>query len=309
MLPRFKSKAFLAPMAGVSDYFFRERCLVQGAGLVVSELTSVEGLARGHYVQRKDSDLSILASRPQSPLSIQLFGSDVKTSLKAVDLVEPYCDIIDYNLGCPAPHITKQEAGAALLAKDEALKKLFSALVKHSDKPITAKIRAGISENNLVHIKIGKLLEQEGVDMISLHARTVKQGYSGTAQLEWIKELKDTLDIPVCGNGDITTPVQAKQMMEQTGCDFVMVGRGARGNPFIFKQIHEYFETGTYKNPTDLAIKQEFLSYLDCLTDHFSLASIKAKAMLFTKNLKGASVLRTAIANASSVDAVREVFS
>ena len=154
----------------------------------------------------------------ERPLGVQLFGSEIESIKKAAQIVSPFFDVIDYNMGCPAPHITQQMAGGALLQNLDLTKKILENLVRSTDKPVTLKMRAGVDEN-LVFKDIAKIAEQVGIQMITLHARTVKQGYSGQSDWSLIKELKQTVDIPIVGNGDVTTPELAKQMIEQTGCE------------------------------------------------------------------------------------------
>ena len=249
-LPKFSSKAFLAPMAGISDPACRLLCKEAGAGLVITELTSIHAiLAKEKELSQKSESITnfIEFSEKERPVSVQLFGHDINTAVKAAQIVEPFFDIIDFNMGCPAPHITNTMAGAALLEKPEHVEKLFSKLVSAVNKPVTLKIRAGISNDNCYLYKpIAKIAENCGVQMITLHARTLKQGYSGTANWQLIKELKDMVNIPVVGNGDIAKPEDAKRMIDETGCDYVMIGRAAMGNPYIFRQVNEYLETGSY---------------------------------------------------------------
>jgi len=288
----------LAPMAGVSDASFRELCRGYGAALTVTELTSVEG------VVRKEQDLKdVLDVRPGEKPSIQLFGNDIGNMVKAAKVVEPYASVIDVNLGCPAPHIRAQQAGAALLTEQEHLKKLFSSLVEAVDVPITAKIRAGPTHDNLVYREVALALQDAGVSMITIHARTVRQGYSGEADWGMIKELVELLDIPVCGNGDVTTPEQAKRMLDETGCDYVMIGRGAMGNPFIFRQCEDYLEKGSYETPTDEERIRAWERYLEKAVEYqIKFSRIKSQAMMFSKGFRNAKELRRKIGLAFSTE-------
>src|SRR3989338_3387259 len=200
-LPTFSSKAFLAPMAGVSDPALRLLCKELGAGLVVTEFTNI------HAIVAKETQLQQISqfiefSEKERPLSIQLFGSDLVALEKAVKIVSPHFDIIDYNMGCPAPHITEQMACSALLQEPELTRKIFRTMVSSTTKPITIKIRAGITQPNKWQ-EIATIAEQEGISMITFHPRTVKQGYSGKSDWELIKQLKQQVSIPVVGNGDI----------------------------------------------------------------------------------------------------------
>ena len=207
-LPQFTSKAFFAPMAGVSDPALRLICKELGAGLVVTEFTSI------HAIMAKQTDIAkfIEFSPREKPLSVQLFGSDLEKLKQAVKIVEPYFEIIDYNMGCPAPHVTEQMACSALLQEPELTRKIFRTMVKASSKPVTIKIRAGVTKPDCWKT-IAKIAEEEGLAMITFHPRTVKQGYSGQADWLLIKELKQLVKIPIVGNGDIHTPEDAKRML------------------------------------------------------------------------------------------------
>ena len=235
MLPKFSGPAFLAPMAGVSDPALRLQCKKMGAGLVVTEFTSIHSIiAKENQLKEKMKTIQdfLEYSDEERPLSIQLFGSDLLALEKAAKIVEPYFDIIDYNMGCPAPHITQQMAGGALLQEVNLTQKIFSTLVNAVKKPVTLKIRSGVTDaSKFLFREIAEIAEDEGIQMITLHPRTVSQGYSGTADWDLIKELKQISNIPIVGNGDIVTPEDAKTMFDNTNCDYVMVGRGAMGNP------------------------------------------------------------------------------
>jgi len=249
MLPKFSSRAFLAPMAGVSDPALRLQCKKMGAGLVVTEFTNIHSIVAKEK-QLKDHMKKITEfiefSDQERPLSIQLFGSDLSVLEQAAKIVEPYFDIIDYNMGCPAPHITQQMAGGALLQQTNLTQQIFQTLVNAVKKPVTLKIRSGVTDaSRFLFKEIAEIAEDEGIQMITLHPRTVNQGYSGNADWNLIKELKEISGIPIVGNGDITTPEDAKNMLDETNCDYVMIGRGAMGNPsylnklmIILKQIH-----------------------------------------------------------------------
>lgn len=307
-LPKFSSRAFLAPMAGVSDAALRLLCKEMGAGLVVTELTNIHAIiAKERQLRQENKQINefIEFSQREKPIAIQLFGSDLEVLEKAAKIVEPYFDLIDYNMGCPAPHITQQMAGGALLQNENLTRKIFRVLVTSVKKPVTLKMRAGV-ENQFVFKKIAKIAQEEGIQMITLHARTVKQGYSGKSNWSLIKELKETVDIPVVGNGDITTPEHAKQMLDQTGCDYVMIGRGAMGNPFIFKQINDYLLTASYQKFHPNYKIEVFCKYLDYADSYkIRFANIKQQAMRFTKGLVGGAQLRSRIMTASTIDELK----
>jgi len=269
MLPKFSSRAFLAPMAGVSDPALRLQCKQMGAGLVVTEFTNIHSIiAKEKQLKEKMSTIQefIEYSEQERPLSVQLFGSDLSALEKAAKIVEPYFDIIDYNMGCPAPHITRQVAGGALLQEVNLTQQILRTLVNAVNKPVTLKIRSGVTDaSKFLFREISEIAEDEGIQMITFHPRTVSQGYSGTADWNLIKELKEISNIPIVGNGDITTPEDAKTMIDETGCDYVMIGRGAMGNPFLFEQINDYLKTNSYK---EYSFKDRLDSFFDYL--HFT---------------------------------------
>jgi len=311
-LPYFSSKAFLAPMAGVSDPALRLMCKKMGAGLVVTELTSVNAIvAKQKQLQSEMRDITnfIEFSEKERPLSVQLFGSDIFSLENAAKIVEPFFDIIDYNMGCPAPHITKQMAGGALLQNPLLTKEIFRTLVNSVKRPISLKMRIGVNESNkMLFHDIAKIAEKEGIQMITLHARTVSQGYSGHSDWAMIKKLKQNVSIPVVGNGDITSPEIAKKMLDYTECDFIMVGRGAMGNPFIFQQINDYLETGVYKKYNVYDKLDAFVEYLDATSKYkIRFVNIKQQAIRFTKGLTGGSILRKQLSLANDIEELKKL--
>ena len=311
-LPYFSSKAFLAPMAGVSDPALRLICKKMGAGLVVTELTSVNAIVAKQkqlHSQMKDITDFIEFSEKERPLSVQLFGSDIVSLEKAAKIVEPFFDIIDYNMGCPAPHITKQMAGGALLQNKSLTREIFRTLVNSVRRPISLKMRIGVTESSkMLFQDIGKIAEQEGIQMITLHPRTVSQGYSGHSDWNMIKKLKQNVTIPVVGNGDITSPEIAKKMLEYTGCDYVMVGRGAMGNPFIFEQINDYLRSGDYKKYDFYDRLDAFVEYLNATSNYkIKFVNIKQQAIRFTKGLHGGSALRNRLSMTKDIDQLKNL--
>jgi len=300
MLPKFSSKAFLAPMAGVSDPALRLQCKQMGAGLVVTEFTNIHSIIAKEK-QFKENMQTIQEfiefSEQERPLSVQLFGSDLMALEKAAKIVEPYFDIIDYNMGCPAPHVTKQMAGGALLQEVNLTQQIFQTLVNAVKKPVTLKIRSGVTDaSKFLFREIAEIAEDEGIQMITFHPRTVSQGYSGHSDWSMIKELKEISSIPIVGNGDIISPEDAKMMIDETGCDYVMVGRGAMGNPFLFKQINDYLKTNSYKEYSFRDRLDSFFDYLHLSTKYkIKFANIKSQAMRFTKGINGGSKMRSKI--------------
>ncbi|MCF8013451.1 tRNA dihydrouridine synthase DusB [Candidatus Woesearchaeota archaeon] len=315
-LPKFKSQAFFAPMAGISDPAFRTLCAEMGAGLVVTELTSINAIVAKEKILKKDGKKIsefIEFSEKERPISIQLFGSDIKLLSKSAQIVEPYFDIIDYNMGCPAPHITNQMAGAALLQKPDLTKKIFTTLINAVDKPITLKMRTGVNNSDCYLWKpVAKIAEDCGISMITLHPRTIKQGYSGKADWNMIKELRSVVNeqVKVVGNGDITKPEDAKKMIEQTGCNYIMIGRGAMGNPQIFSQINSEMRSERWSETTFEEKKKTLHKYLELTKKYptIKFASIRTQAMQFTKGIKGGKELRNKIARAQTMQEIKEKF-
>ena len=312
MLPKFSSRAFLAPMAGVSDPALRLQCKQKGAGLVVTEFTSIHSIiAKEKQLKENTKTIKefIEYSEQERPISVQLFGSDLLALEKAAKIVEPYFDIIDYNMGCPAPHITQQMAGGALLQEINLTQQIFSTLVNAVKKPVTLKIRSGVTNaSKFLFREIAEIAEDEGIQMITLHPRTVSQGYSGNSDWKMIKELKEISNIPIVGNGDIVTPEDAKTMIDETGCDYVMIGRGAMGNPFLFEQINDYLKTNSYNEYSFKDRLDSFFDYLH-LTNQYKIkfANIKSQAIRFTKGMKGGSKLRSKITFSKNIEELEKI--
>jgi len=316
ILPKFDGKAFFAPMAGVSDPAFRLLCREKGASLVVTELTSVHSIiAKEKQLKQEESNISefVEFSEKERPVSVQLFGHDIDMIVKAAKIVEPHFDIIDFNMGCPAPHITQQMAGAALLEKPEHIKRLFSKLVSVVNKPVTLKMRSGVDASNCYLWKpIAKIADNCGVSMITLHPRTIKRGYSGKADWSLIRELRSVVseDVAVIGNGDIRSPEDAKRMIEETNCDYVMIGRGAMGNPDMFSQVNTYLKTGKYEEVTMQDKINSLFKYMEYTKNYptIKFSNIRIQAMQFTKGMVGGAELRMKIGKTNSVGEIKELY-
>lgn len=311
-LPKFDGRAFLAPMAGVSDPALRLLSRRWGAALVVTEFTNIYSIvAQDSMLGRSGQTIQrfLEYSDSERPLSVQLFGSNIDVLGKAARIVSPYFDIIDYNMGCPAPHITRQMAGAALLQHESLTRKIFRTLVESTDKPVTLKMRAGVTDEDIhLFLDIAATAQDEGICMITLHPRTASQGYSGKSDWSLIKMLKDNVRVPVVGNGDITCPEDAADMIRQTNCDYIMIGRGAMGNPFLFRQINDYLMYGSYDKFTTQDRIRAFFEYLDMSVQYnIKFSSIKSQAMRFVKGAAGATQLRGMITAASSLQDLKRV--
>ena len=312
MLPKFSSRAFLAPMAGVSDPALRLQCKQKGAGLVVTEFTNIHSIIAKEKQLRENSQTIqefLEFSEQERPLSVQLFGSDLIALEKAAKIVEPFFDIIDYNMGCPAPHITKQMAGGALLQEVNLTQQIFHTLVNAVKKPVTLKIRSGVtSASQFLFRDIAEIAEDEGIQMITFHPRTVSQGYSGNADWNLIRELKQISKLPIVGNGDVTTPEDAKKMLDETGCDYVMIGRGAMGNPFLFEQINDYLKTNSYHEYSFSDRLDSFFEYMDLAKNYqIKFSNIKSQAMRFTKGLRNGSKLRSQITFSKNIGDLEKI--
>lgn len=236
-----KGKAVCAPMAGITNIVYRSIAKKYGASLVYTEMISDKALCFNSENTYKMIELN----KDEHPVALQLFGGEKEYLVKAVEILnETEADILDINMGCPVPKVIKSQAGSFWLKDLNDSKEKVRAIVKASKKPVTAKIRLGWDENSINVVETAKMLEEAGVSAICVHARTRSQLYTGKARLEYIKLVKESVNIPVIGNGDIKSLDDAINMLEKTGCDAIMVGRGALGNPWIFSQINHYYETG-----------------------------------------------------------------
>ena len=231
----------LAPMAGVTDLPFRLLCKEQGAGLLCMEMVSAKAI----YYNNKNTD-ALMEIRPEEcPVSLQLFGSDADIMAEMAKRIEerPFA-ILDINMGCPVPKVVNNGEGSALMKNPKLVEEIVSKVSRAISKPVTIKIRRGFDDNHLNAVEIAKIAESAGAAAVAVHGRTREQYYSGKADWECIRAVKEAVKIPVIGNGDITDAHAAKAMFEQTGCDGVMIGRGSQGNPWIFREVVQYLQTG-----------------------------------------------------------------
>jgi len=291
MLPHFRSPVFLAPMAGVTNVSFRLLCQRFGAGLTGTEFIS----ARGILHENEKTLRMIDVGADERPVFIQLFGDDVRSLTSALAIVEPRCDMVDLNMGCPAVKIYDSGCGSALLTQPGKVKEMVSSLVSVASKPVTVKIRTGLHEKAITAVTIAQICENAGAAMITVHGRTRSQRYSGIANLDHIKAVKDAVSIPVAGNGDICSGPTAAHMMASTGCDYVVVGRAALGDPHIFTRINHYLCTGEELPLLSCDAKMALLREYFSLCAQFeldSVAHLKVATQQFLKGFSGAAQLR-----------------
>ena len=238
---KINGQIVVAPMAGISNMTFRRICKTMGASLVVAEMVSDKAITYGN---EKTFEL-LKMNDDERPISQQIFGSDINSFVEAAKIVEEkmHPDIIDINMGCPVPKVAiKNQAGSALLKNPEKVGEIVKAVVNAVNVPVTVKIRSGWDANSINAVEIAKICEESGASAITVHARTRAQGYSGKADWNIIKQVKESVSIPVIGNGDIKSCYDAKKMLEQTGCDAIMIGRGCLGNPWLIKECVNYLE-------------------------------------------------------------------
>ena len=289
-----ENNVFLAPMAGVTDLPFRILCKEMGCGLVYSEMVSAKGIL---YDNKNTTELLEIDPK-ERPVAVQLFGSDPEILGAMAKKIEQYpIDIIDVNMGCPAPKIVKNGEGSCLMKTPELVGRIVKSLVESQSKPVTIKFRKGFDDDHVTAVEIAKIAEATGASAVAGHGRTREQYYSGKADWDIIKQVKEAVNIPVIGNGDVFTPQDAKNLLEHTGCDAIMVGRGAQGNPWIFKRILHYLQTGELlPEPTAEERVEKALRHAQMLIDYkgeyIGVREMRKHMAWYMKGMPGAAELR-----------------
>ncbi|MCX7695755.1 MAG: tRNA dihydrouridine synthase DusB [Caloramator sp.] len=289
-----ENNVFLAPMAGVTDKAFRILCKEFGAGLVYTEMVSSKGL----YYGSQKTEFMLDIDEKEAPAVVQIFGSDPDIMGFMAEKISEKEDVafIDINMGCPAPKIVKNKEGSYLMKEPELAQKIVKKVVEKSKKPVTVKIRKGWDENNVNAVEFAKMLEACGVSAIAIHGRTRSQMYEGKADWDIIKKVKESVNVPVIGNGDVVSCQDAKRLLEYTNCDAVMIGRGALGNPWIFKKVVTYLKEGIIlddplpQEKVDLAIRHLEMMYK--FKGQRGVIEMRKHIAWYLKGLKNAAAVR-----------------
>ena len=303
-----ENNLILAPMAGVTDLPFRKICKEFGPGLVCTEMVSSKAI----YHDDTKTKLLMNTDGEKRPISMQIFGSDEETMSYASKYVSKIADIVDINMGCPAPKVVKNGDGSKLLLDIEKAEKVIKAVVKNSTKPVTLKIRKGWDCNNIVATEFAQMAEKAGVSAITIHGRTRTEMYSGKVDLDIIKKVKESVKIPVIGNGDIVDEESALKMFEYTGVDGIMIGRGTFGNPWIFERIKYYLETGEklplVTNEEKLrVIKEQIQLELDNKPEVTAIREMRKHIAWYTKNMPNSSEFRCEINKIEDKEQLMEI--
>lgn len=307
----FENNVVLAPMAGVCNSAFRRIIKEMGCSLVYAEMVSDKGLV---YNSKKTKDM-LYYEECERPIAQQIFGSDKDTFVEAAkmvyDIMKP--DIIDINMGCPVPKVAiKSQAGAALLKSPDKIKEIVSAVVEAVPVPVTVKIRSGWDSNNINAVEVAKICEKAGASAITIHGRTRSQGYSGKADLDIIKNVKVAVNIPVIGNGDIDSPVAAKKMIDYTGCDAVMIGRGVLGNPWLIKEVIKYLNDGiliskpTFEDKINMCYRH--MDYLMKIKDEkVAVLEMRSHIAWYLKGIPGNQEVKNEIFKVKTYDEIKKI--
>ena len=303
------NRVFLSPMAGVTDLPFRLICKEQDCGMLYTEMVNAKALCYDDQNTKK----MLKIEEEEHPVAIQIFGSDPEYMGGAAKILNSYPnEILDINMGCPAPKVVKNGDGSALLKNPELAAKVLKAVVGNSEKPVTLKIRKGWDDTCINAVEIAKIAEDCGISAIAIHGRTREQYYSGKADWDIIRQVKENVSIPVIGNGDVDSPQKAKELFEHTGCDAIMIGRGAQGNPWIFKRTIHYLKTGELlPEPTAAERAETALRHARMLIEYkgeyIGVREMRRHLSDYTKGLPGAAAIRGRINCAESYEEIEEL--
>lgn len=306
---QLENNVILAPMAGVTDQPFRILCREQGCGMVVTEMVSAKAIL---YKNKNTREL-LQISPKEMPASVQLFGSDPEIMARIAAQLEegPYA-AIDVNMGCPVPKIVNNHEGSALMKDMELASRILTSMVRAVKKPVTVKFRKGFNDSLVNAVEFAKMAESCGVAAVAVHGRTREQYYSGKADWDIIRQVKEAVSIPVIGNGDIFTPEDAERMLEETGCDGIMVGRGAKGNPWLFRQICHYLDTGEcLEPPSGSEIREMILRHSRMLTEYkgelAAMREMRGHMAWYTKGMPHSAALRSEINQVETLEGLAEL--
>lgn len=306
---KLDNQLILAPMAGVTDLPYRLLCKEQGCGLVYTEMVSAKAI----LYHNKNTNSLLEVAEGEGPVAVQLFGSDPDIMAEIAARIQegPY-DIIDVNMGCPVPKIVNNGEGSALMKNPDLVYRILSAMVKAVRKPVTVKFRKGFDDQHVNAVEIAKAAQAAGVSAVAVHGRTREQYYSGTADWSIIRQVKAAVSIPVIGNGDIFEPQDAKRMLMETGCDFLMLARGVRGNPWLFHRTNHYLKTGELLPPPDAAqVKAMILKHaglqLKYKGDYIGVRELRKHVAWYTTGLAHSAALRQEINQAETMDDLKKL--
>ena len=304
-----KNNLILAPMAGVTDLPFRLLCKEQGAGLLCMEMVSAKAI----YFNNKNTEELLTIDDREPPVSLQLFGSDPDIISEMAKKIEnrPF-SILDINMGCPVPKVAGNGEGSALMKNPKLVEEIVSKTAKAIKKPVTVKIRKGFDDEHINAVEIAKIAESAGAAAVAVHGRTREQYYSGKADWDIIRQVKEAVKIPVIGNGDVTSPEAARQLMETTGCDGIMIGRGAQGNPWIFRQILHWMETGEEEPKPDLEeVKAMILRHARMLVEYkgayTGIREMRKHVAWYTAGYPNSAKLRARVNEIESLEALEHL--